>query len=93
MSEEIKEEKIDCHECSHVDVCRIWISSDLEKRIEQPCMIGKKAKCGNFYYKKKDQYLMSDFKDLLKRKIDNSDNAHFLLVLYEIFKLMEAGSK
>jgi len=91
--EEIREEQVNCHNCSHKVVCFRYklVKNKYKHNIITWTELGKagiKYNCKNFHYNKFDIYQLNDFKELLKRKIDKSQG-YPLLGLYDILRLLE----
>jgi len=87
-----KEEIKNCFNCSHQEVCKSYNDkfSNLLTTEKDFDSIGKKiAKyCKYFDYKEMKTYLMNEFKEVLKEKIENTKNANCLLVIDSIFNLL-----
>ena len=81
-----------CFNCSHQNVCMKYYnkSSIFLKTEETINLVGEKiAKdCKYFDYKEMKTYLMDEFKEVLKEKIESTKDANCLLVIDSIFNLL-----
>jgi hypothetical protein len=89
----IKEEIKNCFKCSHFNVCIKYKNGidDLltTKKTFEEIALEIAKNCSHFEYKKFETYQLKDFKDMLKMKIENINDAKLLLALYQIIKTIE----